>query len=564
MYKTLIFLIAFFILATPVSASVFVSEPSNEIITAPVVSFTNSQLILSGKNPCQAVLNYVDGKSTTVVGDISLNGEKVPADSVSLSSKYWTKSDFVVLGTGHDISAALVAIKNNAPLLVVGSTIPDNVNSEIQRLGPKKIIICASPSSVPDSVLNQYSNIQKERIWNSNDEDTLTSVQGGDLKIKAPVSLLPVAMTLWKNADFDIDNNVTINDKTTLWSSNDITTSIVMNSYVNKNLPVIYIASDNMISKNTDKELLNKIKEAISGSANVQIDNKSPSPGEAPRAIQNAPSGIAAYIAAADPGSMADLVVGLKKGYLKNDAQKLNGIVYINYGKVNLDNTSYLPRAWDDNYSNVYFAGLYDPASFLQSSGVGLIQPNVGTSSQDEEINKIASGLIDAAYSSNKGQLNSNYNSGLIGIHEINPEKLAYGSQSILNHENPQIGILNWLYLTSQYVSGYPIRTTKDKFSGNISGESTFFGVLTIDEYREAGKEVHDYMVANKSVPDSVTVDGKKLNKADIEYIFAQLTYNHTSRQNMTFPKYIFVNKSYEPFSVIVRFIKSSIYQVFG
>jgi hypothetical protein len=563
MYKSLIFLITFFILAAPVSANVFVSEPSNEIITAPAASFTNSQLILSDKTPSRAVLNYVNGKSTVVVGAISLNGEKVSADSVSLSSKYWTKSDVVVLGTGHDISAALVAIKNNAPLLVVGSTIPDNVNSEIQRLGPKKIIICASPSSIPDSVLNSY-NVQKERIWNWNDENTLADVSNGNQKIKAPVSLLPVAMTLWKNADFDIDKNVTINDKTTLWSSNDITTSIVMNSYVNKNLPVIYIASDNMVSENTDKEMLNKIKEAISGSANVQIDNESPSPGEAPRAIQNAPSGIAAYIAAADPGSMADLVVGLKKGYLKNDAQKLNGIVYINYGKVNLDNTSYIPRAWDDNYSNVYFAGLYDPSSFLQSAGVGLIQPNIGTSSQDEEVNKIASGLIDAAYSSNKNQLNSNYNSGLIGVHEINPEKLAYGSQSILNNEKPQMGTLNWLYLTSQYVSGYPVKNTSHKFSGDISGESTFFGVLTIDEYREAGKEVHDYMEANRSIPDSVSVDGKKLSKVDTKYIFAQLTYNHISKGNMTFPKYIFVNKAYEPFDIIVKFIRSSIYQVFG
>jgi hypothetical protein len=152
----------------------------------------------------------------------------------------------------------------------------------------------------------------------------------------------------------------------------------------------------------------------------------------------------------------------------------------------------------------------------------------------------------------------------LIGVHEINPGKLAYGSQSILNNKIPQMGTSNWLYLTSQYVSGYPVKTTSYKFSGDISGESTFFGVLTIDEYREAGKEVHDYMGANKSIPDSVTVDGKKLSKADTKYIFAQLTYKHTSKGNMTFPKYIFVNKSYEPFNVIVKFIRSSIYQVFG
>ncbi len=562
MHKAVLFFVTILMLLAPASANVFVSEPSNEIITAPAASFTNNQLILSDKNPDQAVLNYVSGKSVTVVGDIALNGEKVPADSVGLSSKYWTKSDVVVLGTGQDVSAALVAIKNNAPLLVTGNTLSENVVNEIKRLNPKKIIVCASPSAIPDSAVGQFPNVQRE--WNGNDQNTLANIKGSNTKIKAPLSLLPVAMTLWKDASFSVDKNVTLDDKVALWSSNDVTTSIAMNSYVNKDLPVIYITCDNLISESTDKEMLNKIKETISGSADVEIDDQSPKPGEAPRAIKNAPGGIAAYIAAVDPGSMVDLIAGIKEGYLKRYAQNLNGIVFINYGRLNLDNTSYLPRAWDDNYSNVYFAGLYDPSKFLESGGVELIQPNVGTSSQEEEINKIASGLIDAAYSSNANLSSSGYNSNLIGIHEVNPEMVAYGSQSILDANKPRIGTLNWLYLASQYVSGYPILNASEKFSGGISGESTYFGVLTIDEYREAGKDVSDYMKTNKSVPDSVTVDGKKLNKADMRYIFAELTYDHTSKGNMTFPKYIFVNKSSEPFDIIFKFIKSSFYQIFG
>lgn len=561
MNKAIIFFLTLFIMVAPASADVFVSEPNDEIITAPAASFTNSPLILSDKSPSQAVLNYLNGKNAVIVGDISLSGEKISADSVAISSKYWTTSDVVVLGTGQDVSAALVAIKNNAPLLVVGNTVPDNVNTEIQKLAPKKIIVCASPSAIPDSVLSQYSSIQTERIWNGNDENTLTSIGGGNTKIKAPSSLLPVAMTLWKDASFDTGDNVTVNGNVTLWSSNDITTSIVMNSYVSNDLPVIYIACDNLVSESKDKEMLNNIKEAVSGSANVEIDDQSPKPGEAPRAIQNAPSGIAAYIAAADPGSMADLVIGIKKGYLKTDAQKLNGIVYINYGGVNLDNTSYLPRAWDDDYSSIYFAGLYNPSSFLENAGIKLIQPYVGTSSQDEEINKIASGLIDDAYSYSNHT--TSYDSDLVGVHEVNPEKIAYASQSILAGEKPGMGTLNWLYLSSQYVSGYPVQNTSDKFSGSIDGESTYFGVLTIGEYREAGKDVYDYMKVNSSVPDSVTVDSKKLNKADMKVLFAELTYDHTSKENMTFPKYIFLNKAYEPFDVIFKFIKSSFYQIF-
>lgn len=562
MNKALYFLIILFFIS-PVSANVFVSEPANGIVTAPTASYTNNQLILSDKTPNQAVLNYVNGKETIVVGDILLNGEKIPADSASLS-KYWTNSDVVVVGTGKDVSAALVAVKNNAPLFVVGSSVPDTVNKEIQRLNPEKIIICASPSSIPDSALEIYPDIQKERFWKGSDSSTLSAVNGNNQKIKAPLTLMPIAVTLWKNSAFEVDDKVTVNDKTTLWSSNDITTGIVMNSYAAGNLPVIYITSDNLISKSTDKEMLNNIKSAISGSANVIIDEDSPKPGEATRTVQNAPGGIAAYIAAADPGSMVDLVNGVKKSYLKADAQKLNGIVFVNYGRINLENTDYLPRAYDDNYSSQFFAGLFSPSSFLESSGIGLIQPNIKTSSKPEEINKIAAGLIDAAYLSSKNQLNSNYNFELIGIHEINPENVAYASQSILKNKTPEIGYSKWMYLSSQYVSGYPLKNSTENFSkSNKSGKNTYFGVLTIDEYRSVGKAVSKYMESNKTVPESIKVDGRVFRKSDLEYLFARLTYDHTDRRNMTFPKYIFLNRSNEPFDIIVKYIRSSFYQLF-
>lgn len=371
-------------------------------------------------------------------------------------------------------------------------------------------------------------------------------------------------MALWKDANFDFSEKVRVNDKTTLWSSNDITTSIVMNRYANNDLPVIYIGCDNLVSQSADKEMLNKIKEAISGSAEVQIDEESPSPGEAPRIVQNAPSGIAAYIAAADPGSMSDLIIGIKRGYLKKESSKLDGIVYINYGRLNLENTSFLSRAWDDNYSNEYFAGLSNPSTFLKDAGVGIIQPNVGTKSQDEEINKIASELIDSAYSSNNTQTNTNYNSNFIAKHDFSPKILAYGSQEVLNDKNPKIGLSDWLYYTSQYVGGSPIRNTSLRFNNVDIGKSTYFGVLTREEYREAGKKTNEYMKLNKTVPDSINVNGKTLNTADIEYLFAITTHEHTNKKNMTFPKYVFINKAFEPFEIIYKFIRSSFYQVFN
>lgn len=334
---------------------------------------------------------------------------------------------------------------------------------------------------------------------------------------------------------------------------------------VNSNLPFIYISSDKLINDNADKELLNKIKIAINGSANVIIDDKSPHPGEAPRAIQNTPKGIAAFIAAADPGSLNEIVYGVNKGYLMNDAQKLNGIVFINYGDVDLENTSYLPRAYDDDYSTPYFAGLYQPGVFLNSSGIILIQPKVGTNSQAEEINKIATELVNAANNPNQNTLNPNYNTGLIAVHQINPEKVANGSQSVLNNKDPDMGYAKWMYLVSQYVSGYPIKNSDQNFSGSsVPGNSTYFGVLTIEEYRDIGKVVSQNMEANKTVPESIVVDGKTLKKQDVEYIFAKLTYDNIGSENMTFPKYIFVNRSKEPFEIIIKYLQSTFHQIFG
>lgn len=341
------------------------------------------------------------------------------------------------------------------------------------------------------------------------------------------------------------------------------TSNAITNNYSINNLPVIFVTSDNFISESTDKEMLNNIKKAIGDSANVIIDKSSPNPGEAPRAVKNAPGGTAAYIAAADPGSMVDLVTGIKTGYLKSDAQKLVAIVFVNYGATDLENTRYLPRSYDDNYSNPYFAGLYSPSLFLKDAGIDLIQPNIGTSSQEEETDKIREGLINVAYSHDKKHLKPNYNNGLIGIHQINPAKVAYASQNILDDKTPEMGYLKWMYLTSQYVSGYPIKDIDEQFSkNNKSGESTYFGVLTIGEYRDVGKEVANYMNTNKKVPETIKVDGRTLHKGDLEFLFARLTYDHTDKKNMTFPKYIFVNRSYEPFDIISKYIRSLFNQI--
>ena len=132
-----IFLITIFLVLSPVSAKVFVTDSSHGIMTAPAAHYTNNPLILSSINPEKSVLNYLSGQNVIVIGDLQISGTKLSARTSSLA-KYWSQSNVVVLTTGNDISAAYLAIKNNAPLLITGKTFPSATKTEITRLKPKK------------------------------------------------------------------------------------------------------------------------------------------------------------------------------------------------------------------------------------------------------------------------------------------------------------------------------------------------------------------------------------------------------------------------------------------
>jgi len=66
-----IFLITIFLILSPVSAKVFVTDSSHGIMTAPAAHYTNNQLILSSITPEKSVLNYLSGQNVIVVGDLS-------------------------------------------------------------------------------------------------------------------------------------------------------------------------------------------------------------------------------------------------------------------------------------------------------------------------------------------------------------------------------------------------------------------------------------------------------------------------------------------------------------
>lgn len=544
----LIFIFAFLIILSPVSAKAFVTDSTHGIMTAPAASFTGNQLILSSVTPEKSVTNYLSGQSVIVVGNLNVKGTKISARTSSLA-KYWTQSNVVVLTTGKDISATYLAIKNNAPILITGKTIPSATKAQITRLKPKKIIICGSKTSIPDSSLKSLKNIQKTRVWYGSDSSTLYNIQKAyksNIVVKAPKSLLPVAMVTWKNARFEIASTVTVNGNTKIWSSNIATTSIAINRYARKNLPNIYLTSDNIAGKTSDKALMDKIKKAVSGSANVIIDPVSPAPNEASRSIKNAPNGIAAYIAASCPGLMYDIVTGVKTGYLRNAASDLNGVVFINYGKLNLANTNYQSRSWDDNFSNPLFAGIYTPGNYLKSSGIGLIEPRVGTSTEDQRVSKIASGLIYYAYYSNKGHLSTSNlatTSSLVARHQTNPSILASDAQKIMNGKQTSMSRAKWIYLSSQYIAGLPITNTTINMADNSNvPSSTFSGTLNRTEYRDASNRIYNYMKTNKKAPSTVTVKGKILNINDYTKMIAQIIYKHTEKKYMVFPSTVTVN----------------------
>ncbi|QEF94972.1 pseudomurein-binding protein [Methanothermobacter sp. KEPCO-1] len=545
--------IMFLLLISPAAGTVFVTDSSHTIITAPVAAHTKSGLVVSSYTPEKSVLKYVKGMDTVVVGDVKVNGTRIPARTSSLA-RYWSRSNVVVLGTGSDISAAYAAIKNDAPLLISGKTLPSATKTEIKRLKPKKIIICAPASAIPSSSLKGLG-IPYQRVWYGSDSATLSALQPkSGPRVMAPRSLLPVAMTLWRSGVFSTSTSVRVNG-TVLWSSCYPTTSVIMNRYASGTLETIYMSSDRLNGVN-GRTLMESIKAEIAGSARVIIDERSPAPGEADRAIKNAPPGsLAVYIAAACPGTMYSTISGIKSGYLRSYASSLDGVAYVNYGSLNLEKTSYLSRAWDDNFSNVYFAGISKPSEYLKTSGILLLEPKVLPQSQ--QIHFTAMNLIDHAYSADGEHLRTVNSSVYIARHEIDPTTLSADARRIVSGNTTVMAREEWAYLASQYIAGLPIRKNTTAISDASSSSNTYTGTLTRAEYRDAARRVYEFAKANRRLPAYVSVGDKKLGRDEYTLMFAQIIQNHTDKSKMVFPSSVKVGESL--IDTVVQFIKDLI-----
>lgn len=231
-------------------------------------------------------------------------------------------------------------------------------------------------------------------IDNKNESQSLKTTNKSNIKNNDPKVVLAAL-------DNISENNITIQRKNQL---NDSST-IKWNLNATK---TVYLTSDNIIDKKTDMKFLKRVASNLkSNGINVIMDPYAPNPNQVPRSIKNAPKDSAIVVINYNcAGTIKDLTISIggpqtngktDKGYLYEYAKDLNGIIYVNVSPDTiLTNCSYLPRAYDDEFSPGSFEGLNEPAEYLLENRITLIDniqpsyPIMGIERADIVSNKIA------------------------------------------------------------------------------------------------------------------------------------------------------------------------------
>ena len=308
----------------------------------------------------------------------------------------------------------------------------------------------------------------------------------------------------------------------------------------------VFITSDNIVDNETDVKMLNSIKNYIEeisgGDLQVIVDNQAPSPGEGWRAIE-VTSDISICLAASDAGNFLQLA----KATTNSDKQ----IILVNTGSFDLNNnTNFLRRAWDDNYSNETLAGMHSPGTFLKNAGIYYIQPleefpnngdNGYISKYDETMNKqIAQEIVDLV--NNHENDTRILSDGLLTQNTVSPSEMAKASKAILNDSEmngtyggytaPQL-----LYQTSSYLNGNGLDTPKAFGEPENPMGISFLtkDTYSIYDYFKMGGIVREFMDENGRAPDSIEYDGAHIGYYDLVYNFAKITQNHTDSKHMGF-----------------------------
>ena len=310
----------------------------------------------------------------------------------------------------------------------------------------------------------------------------------------------------------------------------------------------VFITSDNIIDHDQDVKLLNSLKSYIEelsgGDLQVIVDNQAPSPGEGWRAI-DVTSDVSICLAAADAGNYLQLATST----VNTDKQ----IILINIGSYDLENNSnFLRRAWDDNYSNASFAGMHDPGTFLKNAGIYYIQPTKEfpdntkdgiLSNYDEEMNKkIAQEIVDLINThENDTKVLSD---GLVTHNIVKPSVMANSSKELIKSNDKEMTgtygnytAAQLLYQTSSYLNGNGLDVPKAYDAPENPMGISFLAkdTYSIYDYFKMGGIVREYMDENGKAPDSIEYEGAHISYYDLLYNFAKITQNHTDSKHMGF-----------------------------
>lgn len=314
----------------------------------------------------------------------------------------------------------------------------------------------------------------------------------------------------------------------------------------------VFLTSDHIGSEDNDKKMLSEIKDFIEElsdkSITVIIDSDAPSPGEGTRAVES-DADVVVNFAAVDCGNFQVLAHG--------SVDSLKQYIFVNTGNLNLDNTTSIRRAWDDNYSSSSFAGIKSPAKFLNDAGIDYIQPLVKYpdksvngiyAKSDSYVNKyIAQQIIDDInkYSNS----DKKYDESLIITHTLKPSSMATASHEYLLESSNSTSDLNKtynsftapqvLYLTASYLNGSSLEIPNsyeapdDPMDGSTFTKDTY----SYYDYVAMAKETLNYMDDNGKAPDYIKYEGAKIGYYDLLYNFAKITQNHTTTSEMDFAR---------------------------
>ena len=312
----------------------------------------------------------------------------------------------------------------------------------------------------------------------------------------------------------------------------------------------VFITSDNIIDHDTDLQMLNSIKDYIeelsNGELQVIVDNQAPAPGEGWRSIA-VTSDVCINLAAADAGNFLQLATST----INTNKQ----IIIVNTGDFDLDNnTNFLRRAWDDNYSNESLAGIHDPGTLLKNAGIFYVQPaikypqnteNGCLSRYDEEMNKEIAQEIVNLINNHKNE-SETLSDGLVNRNILKPAVMANASKALVNSNDTEMKgtygnytAPQLLYQTSSYLNGNGLDFPKsfDEPENPLGISFLTKDTYTIQDYFKMAGIVRNYMDQNGRAPDSIEYDGAHISYYDLVYNFAKITQNHTDAKHMGFER---------------------------